>query len=91
MILRFGRHKLLTAPEWRDILEQYDGRCAYCGCNLDRPTIDHVVPLSRGGEHCRDNVVPACGHCNSSKGAKTLTEWRAKEAQYADRKERIAE
>lgn len=64
----------VTAEQWREILEINDNRCAYC---LERAQIlemDHVRPLSRGGEHSLDNVVPACSTCNSSKKAKLLLE-----------------
>lgn len=47
--------------------------CEYCkvpfGDNI-RPTLDHVVPLSRGGSHSGDNLVAACLSCNTSKGAR---------------------
>lgn len=53
-------------------------RCAYCPAELgDRPHLDHVVPLSRGGTHTLDNVVWSCAPCNLSKHAKTPEEWRA--------------
>lgn len=55
---------------------RHDGCCAYCGSS-ENMTIDHVVPLSRGGTHSIGNLLPACGFCNFSKGAKLLTEWRA--------------
>jgi len=48
--------------------------CAYCGATGDM-SIDHVVPLSRGGKHEIENLLPACRSCNSSKGAKLLEEW----------------
>lgn len=32
------------------------------------PTIDHLVPLAKGGDHSRANVATACFHCNSVKG-----------------------
>ena len=39
----------------------------------DYPTIDHVIPLSKGGSHTWDNVKVACGECNCVvKGAKVL-------------------
>jgi 5-methylcytosine-specific restriction endonuclease McrA len=48
-----------------------DGRCYYCG--LERKlTQDHVVPLSKGGSHSKDNVVAACRSCNSSKGDRLI-------------------
>ena len=48
-------------------------RCAYC----DRPAtaVDHIRPLSRGGDNEIGNLAPVCKPCNSSKGAKLLTEW----------------
>ena len=47
--------------------------CFYC---QDFPTtVDHVVPLIRGGTNHRDNLVPCCRPCNSSKHDKLLNEW----------------
>lgn len=59
-------------------LRQAAQHCAYCGGRLTRRTVtlDHVVPLSRGGRHGTTNVVVACRSCNSSKGARTVAEWR---------------
>jgi 5-methylcytosine-specific restriction endonuclease McrA len=65
--------ELLTLVQWRDVLAQYNGHCAYCGKKV-KLTLDHIIPLSRGGKHSKDNVVPACSHCNSSKGTKTPEE-----------------
>lgn len=48
--------------------------CCYCGTR-DRLTLDHVIPLSRGGVDCADNLLWACSRCNSSKGATDLMEW----------------
>jgi len=57
----------LTAAEWQEILVQYDFRCAYCG--KQKPiTQDHIIPLTKDGNHTRDNVIPACKLCNSKKG-----------------------
>lgn len=40
-------------------------------CGPTYPTVDHVVPVSRGGDHAMTNAVLACNRCNKSKGAKT--------------------
>ena len=48
--------------------------CTYCG-STDRITIDHIVPLSRGGKHEPEILTPACWTCNCSKGARLLDEW----------------
>lgn len=64
----------LTASQWMAQLDAFDGRCAYCGaCAAE---MDHVLPVSRGGEHDVGNVVPACYECNRRKGAQTPGEWR---------------
>jgi 5-methylcytosine-specific restriction endonuclease McrA len=52
------------------------GCCAYCFRSDRRLTVDHLTPLSRGGSHTIDNLVPACRPCNSSKGTRTLSEFR---------------
>lgn len=33
-----------------------------------QPTLDHVIPLSKGGEDSPDNIVVACRHCNDVRG-----------------------
>lgn len=61
----------LTAQEWVDILKEYKFKCAYCGKEFtlfDKATKDHVIPISKGGNNTKENVVPACQSCNSKKG-----------------------
>jgi hypothetical protein len=66
----------LTVGEWSALLAAYGLRCAYCRKALgSRVTLDHMIPLSRGGTHSLDNIVPACLTCNSSKGRLTALEW----------------
>lgn len=62
----------VTAQQWRAIIEQFDSRCAYCLEKPSKLTMDHIVALSRGGDHCPENVVPACATCNSRKRAKPV-------------------
>lgn len=64
----------VTTQQWEDIVRKYNYRCAYCGrkCYL---TVDHVIPVSKGGEHSPCNIVPACVECNSKKGVKL---WKPK-------------
>lgn len=67
----------LTADEWIEILKEYKFRCAYCGkeFNLfDKATKDHVIPISKGGDNTKENIVPACKSCNSKKHNKM--NWR---------------
>lgn len=57
----------LTTTQWREILDAYGHRCVYCGRKMQRLTMDHIIPLSKGGSHTASNVVPACRSCNSKK------------------------
>jgi 5-methylcytosine-specific restriction endonuclease McrA len=66
---------VVTDRDWRSLLRQYRNCCAYCGKSRAL-TMDHVIPLSRGGRHTVGNVVPACGPCNGSKFNKLLVEWK---------------
>ena len=59
----------LTTAQWKAIVAAYKGKCAYCGAKPKRLTIDHVLPLARGGHHIAGNVVPACMSCNQHKSA----------------------
>lgn len=65
----------LTSKEWRDVVFSYGNRCVYCNKELLNPTQDHIIPISKGGTHTADNVVPACKSCNSSKQDKGLISW----------------
>jgi 5-methylcytosine-specific restriction endonuclease McrA len=60
----------------REILRRDDHRCQYCGRQMSRLTIDHIVPRYRGGEHSWRNLVTACPQCNRRKGGRTLAEAR---------------
>jgi 5-methylcytosine-specific restriction endonuclease McrA len=44
--------------------------CAYCGDHYpdSELTVEHIVPVSRGGQHTWTNVVTACRSCNTRKG-----------------------
>ncbi len=67
----------VTAKQWAEIVETFDSRCAFC---LDRlaaneVTQDHFRPVTKGGEHALDNLVPCCQSCNSSKGNALMFDW----------------
>lgn len=70
-----GAVSSLTRIQWDKIQNAYGGRCAYCRCDLKRATMDHVVPVSRGGAHAAGNVVPACRSCNSKKCDRRWAPW----------------
>lgn len=61
-------------PGWtRDGLIRRDGRtCAYCGGSGG--TVEHIVPVSRGGRSTWLNTVAACQRCNNHKSDRTPAE-----------------
>lgn len=58
----------LTRKEWEQIKDRFGQRCAYCKRTAVRLEMDHVTPLSKGGAHTANNIVPACRTCNAKKG-----------------------
>jgi 5-methylcytosine-specific restriction endonuclease McrA len=60
---------------WKNRLAK--GRCHYCGTEIapSELTMDHVVPIIRGGRSTRGNCVPACKECNNRKKHLLPIEW----------------
>lgn len=52
------------------------GTCHYCGrkVGIKNLTMDHVIPLSRGGRSTKGNLVPCCKPCNTAKQSDLPTE-----------------
>ena len=72
----------------RGILDAWGWRCAYCDrCLRGQPTLDHVVPLSRGGPTERSNLVAACTHCNVAKSDQHLEQWYRRQPFYCRKRE----
>lgn len=63
---------------WREKIQK--GICYYCNQKfLDQDlTMDHLVPLVKGGRSGKNNVVTSCKSCNSKKSHATLVEMRLK-------------
>ncbi len=64
-----------------ELLDSWEERELFV-CVLNGPdcegapeTMEHLIPLSRGGDHTVGNLAPACTRCNSQKTDRTLEEW----------------
>ena len=62
---------------WKEIFQSGNWTCGICQEPIDpslkwphrdSPSVDHIIPLSKGGKHIRENVQPAHLGCNASKG-----------------------
>jgi len=62
--VKFSRQNVLARDKWR---------CQYCGEKKPTAelTYDHVIPRSRGGRTCWENIVTACEACNAKKANRT--------------------
>lgn len=67
------RRRVKNTLSRKNIYYRDNFTCQYCS-SQDNLTIDHVLPISRGGEWKWDNLVTACYKCNSKKGHKTPEE-----------------
>lgn len=68
---RAKARELRNSQWWKNQLAR--GICHYCGGHFapNELTMDHVIPVARGGKSDKNNVVPCCHACNQSKGCLT--------------------
>ena len=62
------------AADWQAVLIHYDNKCAYCGEAKMALELEHIIPISRGGNNTISNIVPACEACNDKKYVSTPAE-----------------
>jgi 5-methylcytosine-specific restriction endonuclease McrA len=67
----------ITKEDWLAVMWLCEWKCFYCNVDLtaDNRTLDHLIPLSRGGKHEVGNLLPSCISCNSSKLNKQVEAW----------------
>jgi 5-methylcytosine-specific restriction endonuclease McrA len=72
---RLKAKELKKSRWWQNLIQKT--QCYYCQIPISREqvTMDHVVPISRGGRSTAGNLVPACKSCNEKKRSLTPVEW----------------
>ena len=75
---RFNKRDNSYLKYKKELYEEMNGRCAYCGCELDykKATIDHKVPLAVGGTNERENLIICCFSCNHYKRNRDIEGFR---------------
>ena len=70
----------MVAVNKANVLRRDGFICQYCGKALtsNSGTVDHIIPVSRGGRHVWDNVACACIRCNNKKDSLTAVEFENK-------------
>lgn len=63
-----------TVQEWFDKKKVFNYKCAICKTpeTEAKLTKDHIIPLTKGGSNCINNIQPLCQPCNSKKNVKIL-------------------
>lgn len=73
-------HGFNSPCDWYDAFTLgWGDACCYCECafTIENPwTLEHIVPISRGGSHHPENLAPACRRCNYEKHNTLLANWR---------------
>ena len=71
---------------WKQQLDR--GICHYCGKKMspEELTMDHVLPVVRGGKSTRGNCVPCCKTCNNEKKHLTPAEWILRQLEQEESK-----
>jgi 5-methylcytosine-specific restriction endonuclease McrA len=59
----------------KELIKLYSSPCIACG-TTERVTIDHIIPIARGGIHGIGNLQSMCLKCNASKNNRTMSEWK---------------
>ena len=80
----------ITKDQWLEMMNFFDWKCAYSGeylggnDNSFNRTIDHIVPISTGGDNMIWNCVPMLRSLNSSKHNKEMLEWYREQDCYSE-------
>lgn len=74
---RSRARELRSSQWWKRKCDK--GVCYYCGKSVlpKELTMDHIVPLARGGKTTKSNVAPCCKECNNQKRLLLPMEWEA--------------
>ncbi len=73
-----------SLKQWTNLVEYYcpDGKCLCCK-KFSKMTIDHIIPVSKGGTNYIDNIQPLCLPCNSRKNNKVTIDYRPDKGEFA--------
>lgn len=69
---KYYQREQFTSAERQDVLNKSNGLCAHCGKPLSKynMTVDHFIPLFKGGSNRAINLIPLCEDCNKNKDDK---------------------
>lgn len=80
----------ITVEQWTEMMQYFGWKCAYSGETLNKKmrSVDHIIPLDKGGANEIWNLVPMNKFYNSSKHTKDMLEWYKQQNYFSE--ERLA-
>ena len=86
--IKQNHHVPYSSQDLAKKMEPLGSCCLYCQ-SPDDLTVDHIVPVVKGGSDCLGNVVYACKRCNSSKSDKDALDWFKSQHFYSKKREKV--
>lgn len=74
--MKVPKREYISKEMRRKVREKCGGRCAYCGDELKRMFIDHLVPHQMTQDDSFGNLMPSCHKCNNYKMTFSLEQFR---------------
>ena len=72
--------KLAKKRYRQSIYDAWNSKCAYC--EEVATSLDHIVPRFKSGSSNRNNLLPACRRCNTSKASTKMEDWYQQQEFY---------
>lgn len=90
-------NNIITEYELQIIVENFKDKngivyCAYCNreiLNDGMLHMEHITPISKGGNNTITNIIPVCKYCNRSKAHDNFIEWYRNQFFYNEKRERL--
>lgn len=73
-----------TVEQWNESLKYFNNKCAYSGKPMEQVSVEHIIPITKGGTSYIWNIVPCEAILNYSKQDKDLLEWYKEQEFYSE-------
>lgn len=73
-----------TVEQWNEALKYFNNKCAYSGKPMEQVSVEHIIPITKGGTSYIWNIIPCELSLNKSKNNKYLLEWYKEQEFYSE-------